>query len=315
MARPCLTASDDGLRHPAVRDLTFLLTAPAPWQCDAALPDGLLAGPDGRDRLAALDRAPALLEAWLAAHPTRRLGLYAEALLAFWFRMVPHVELVAANCVVRAGGTTRGEFDFLLRIDGTPWHVETCSKYYLQAGKGLDGLVGPGLNDAWRLKAAKLSRQLALSRDPAAAAVLPPDFRACRAGALIRGCLFFAGGPQRQPPLSADAPCGWIAPLGGRWPCRSADSRWLHLRRLRWLAPALADDDGVTDAATLAARLAQAQAPQMVAEMERLPGGGWQETARGFVLPAGWPDPGRLAMLAARVARCGDPAAQGAPPA
>lgn len=315
MARSCRTASDGGARHPAVRDLAFLLTAPAPWQCAAMLPAGLLTGPDACERLAALDRTPAPLDAWLAAHPTRRLGHYAEALLAFWFRIAPHVELVAANRVVRAGGMTRGEFDFLLRIDGVPWHVETCSKFYLQTGEGLDGLVGPGLNDAWRLKAGKLSRQLALSRDPAAAAVLPADFVHCRVGALIRGRLFFTGGPLRVPPLSDDAPSGWIAPLDGNWPCRSAESRWLHLPRLRWLAPALADDDGVTDAATLAGRLGAAQAPQMVAEMIRAPDGGWLEADRGFVVPADWPDPVRLAALQATVKRCGGPAAPRVPPA
>jgi hypothetical protein len=42
---------------------------------------------------------------------------------------------VAANLpVCDAGGRTVGEFDFLIRLDGEPLHVETASKFYLQLG-------------------------------------------------------------------------------------------------------------------------------------------------------------------------------------
>jgi hypothetical protein len=85
--------------------------------------------------LAALEQDPAPLHAWLAAQPSRRLGHYAERLLAFWFHLAPHIELVAANLpVCDAGGRTVGEFDFLIRLDGEPLHVETASKFYLQLG-------------------------------------------------------------------------------------------------------------------------------------------------------------------------------------
>ncbi|MBV8046405.1 MAG: DUF1853 family protein [Paludibacterium sp.] len=283
--------------HPAVRDLASLLTGAAAWRTAHDMPASLLLGRDGLTRLSALDADPSALEAWLARRPVTRLGHYAEQLLAFWFGNAPHIELAAHNVVLRDGSRTLGEFDFLLRIDGEPWHVETCSKFYLQADAGSTEMVGPSLRDALPLKVAKLSRQLALSRHPLAAAALPAGFAGCRAGALVRGCCFY-----RQPPrMGRDAPWrGWVAPLTAPWPCTDNDSRWLWLPRLRWLSPALAVASQVSDQASLRALLAEAQAPQMVAEM-RESGAGWREWRRGFVLPAGWPQAAPLAALRAKM--------------
>ncbi|WP_215781143.1 MULTISPECIES: DUF1853 family protein [unclassified Paludibacterium] len=283
-------------RQPAVRDLACLLTGRAPWLTPDDLPDALLLGADGMRRLAMLDNDPAPLRRWLAARPVRRLGHYAEQLLAFWFDHSPHIELVAHNLVLRDKGLTLGEFDFLLRIDGQPWHLETCSKFYLQCGKGASGLVGPSLRDAWLLKQDKLAQQLRLSRHALARQVLPPGFEAPRTGALVRGCFFYRQAPDEAAFAPATQWQGWMADCEQPWPCRDASSRWLWLPRMRWLSPALAASGEVGSAQALRVQMTQAEAPQMVAEMVAEEGG-WRELRRGFVLPSRWPDAGRLVQL------------------
>jgi hypothetical protein len=274
--------------HQAVRDLAFLLKAPAPWASSHNLPLGLLLGPEGEALLTRLDRAPQPLEAWLARNPVSRLGRYAERLLGFWFTQVAHIELCAANQVLQDGNRTVGEFDFLLRIDGAPWHIETASKFYLQLGTTLDTLVGPDLRDTWRLKAQKIERQLVLSRHPLAHLVIPEDFLDCRCAALLTGWFFYRGSPLVLPPLCAAQYTGWLANLHEPWPLSAPDSRWCCLPRLEWLSPALKSDTDVMRSETLLERLTGLESPQMVAEMQ--PGEqGWFEVARGFVLPSHWP--------------------------
>jgi hypothetical protein len=173
------------LRSQPVRDLAYLLTAPAPWHSDVEISRQRLLGPQGWPQLQALDAAPAPLLAWLAARPTRRLGLYAETLLAYWFSHVPHIELVAANLPVRDATHTVGEFDFLLRIDGEPYHLEAARKFYLQLDSAPHALVGPGLRDAWWLKYRKLASQLALAQHPAAR--LPDGFEQVAACSRLSG--------------------------------------------------------------------------------------------------------------------------------
>ena len=96
--------------QPALRDLAFLLTSPAPWDSGRNLSPAQLLGAQGESLLAALEQDPAPLTHWLAQQPCQRLGHYAERLLAFWFRLAPHIELVAANLPVRdAAGRTIGE--------------------------------------------------------------------------------------------------------------------------------------------------------------------------------------------------------------
>ena len=298
------------LRQPPVRDLAMLLYGPAPWETGVELDRALLAGQDGSARLARLDRQPAALLDWLAARRADRLGRYAEALLAFWFTHVPHIELVAANRAVRAGRDTIGEFDFLLRIVGEPFHVETSSKFYLLAGDDPADWVGANLHDAWLIKRAQLQRQLALAADPRARASLPPGFAACRSASLLRGWFFYPAS-ARIHPLHRQAARGWWRPLAADWPHGRSDSRWACLPRMNWLAPArLPWRDSRTEPELRAELLARAaDMPQLVAELVRGPDGDGRddgfEVARGFVMPAGWPDPHRLSLLRERVADAG----------
>jgi hypothetical protein len=154
------------------------------------------------------------------------------------------------------------------------------------------------------LKANKLERQLALSCHPLAPLVLPPDFIACRCGALVAGRIFYGATPFFPPPLAPDLLHGWIASLDSPWPRSVSGSRWLWLPRLRWLSDARAEADELQESADLQVRLRGAEAPQMVAEMV-FNAGAWCEVARGFLLPSGWPDTRRLNVLREMVANNG----------
>ncbi|POZ64020.1 DUF1853 family protein [Chromobacterium alticapitis] len=289
--------------HPAVRDLAFLLTSPSPWLCGADFPPERLLGLDGAARLAELDRSPAALEAWLAAAPATRLGKYAERLYAFWFRHAPHIELVAENLqVLNRERRVIGEFDFLLRLDGEPWHLETASKFYLQTGDTLEDLIGPGLNDAWRLKETKNATQLRLSRHPDALPYLPAGFERCRAASRLSGWFFYPADQTLPTLLSPGQLHGWHAPLQENWPRRCGDSRWAWLPRLSWLAPARLDESRVQNEPALREQLLAVPSPQLVAELRPGADGAWHEAARVFATPPGWPDPSRLAALRQRVA-------------
>jgi hypothetical protein len=285
-----------------VRDLAFLLLSPSPWQASANLAPQHLLGPHGWPLLAELDAEPSALLDWLAAHPVNRLGRYAELLLAFWFRRAPHCELVAHNLPVRTeDGRTVGEFDFLIRLDGAPWHIELASKYYLMLGHAAVTLIGASLRDGWLLKAAKLEAQLTLARHPAAAAVLPPGFNGAPSAARITGWLFLPDSADLSAPLEPSAPRGWFAPLAGVWPKRRTDTRWAWLPRLQWLAPARVDELCTYDEEALRRQLADIDRPQLVAEVSEVEPGQWQEVARGFVIPDSWPNPELLAALSERL--------------
>jgi hypothetical protein len=138
-AAPALYVSAmQGLRDAAVRDLAWLLLAPG--LLDARQFGALLAEPledsphPALHWLLALDRAPAALHAYLADHPSRRLGLYAEQLLLYHLEHHAGARLIAANRQVQAGGRTVGECDCLLETRaGRRLHWELAVKYYLQA--------------------------------------------------------------------------------------------------------------------------------------------------------------------------------------
>lgn len=283
-------------RQQSVRDLAFLLSAPSPWTSGFDINPARLLGAQGEQRLRELDARPQPLLDWLASHqPLRRLGRYAELLLAFWFQFAPHIQLVSANLAVRdAKSHTVGEFDFLLRLDGEPWHLEVASKFYLQQPQTDAEWVGPGLQDAWPLKAAKLAQQLVLSRHPAASALLPPGFVGCRAGLRLTGWRFTSGQPVSQP-------AGWVSSATGAWPCRHAGARWVLLPRLAWLSPARVSEEYTLAESDLRARLALTAGPQLVAALQPDGTGAWCEVTRGFVTPSDWPDAERLAALCQRI--------------
>lgn len=288
------------LRHPRVRALAWLLDAPD--LLDAADPywQGKVrqqapVTPAVAQWLFALDADPTPLDAAMGPRIYTRLGLYAEKLMAFYFR--EQGCLVAHGLQVRATrNDTVGEFDFLLDAgpDGVD-HIEFATKFYLlqrQDPDDLDALVGPNLADSLGAKMRKIvERQLVLGEHPAAQALL--ERPVARAQALVKGWLFY--------PVDA----GGIAPMRGIHPdhCRGfwcaldeldrlPDTGYVILPKLQWLAPYSSQSAAglLTRAAlhaALTAQFAASDGPVLVARVQESTGL-VTEVDRGFIVPATW---------------------------
>lgn len=292
------------LRDPHVRTLAWLLDSPDLLDPEAPQWRGRIAslGSDAASNASAwlqqLDRNPEPLHDCLAVHPLTRLGRYAEQLLTWYFRQ--QGTLVAQGLQVRDGGTTIGEFDFLLRDRETLVHWELATKVYLlqpDAASGIraDYFVGPNLADTLGAKMSKIiNRQLALSGHPASHSVLPGEIGAV--AALIKGWLFYPDSAQ-----VAIAAAGLAANhCRGFWSEARALSldphqRYLLLDRLQWLAPVAVNGDDAVPAdrmpRLLSERFALQETPVMIAKLkpDGEEEGRWIETERGFVVPDGWP--------------------------
>lgn len=294
---------------PALADLHWLLNAPS-LLAPAALPTGVA---DGSATLGGswwrqldLTAVAAELAGSTAAGPFR-LGRHAESLLRTGLAHLPGHALLASQLPVRDGGISLGEYDFLLQPpDAAPLlHIELAVKFYvaLPHAGGLH-YVGPGLRDALDLKLARLfGHQLRLAATPAGRDALPAPAAGVQPMAWLRGWMFYRDPADTPwPGLAADHLRGWWRRWGEAWPCSRPDGRWRALAKPDWLAPRQA---GAADLAALQAEAARhfAAAPQplMVAEYAP-PAEGGHELARGLVLPADWPQPGRLESLLDAVA-------------
>ncbi|MES2015002.1 MAG: DUF1853 family protein [Pseudomonadota bacterium] len=286
------------LAHPHVRALAWLLDAPD-------LLDPL--DPHWEGRIASLGVLPREIDAWLRrtdADPSRldaelgqriytRLGLYAEKLMAFYYR--EHGMLVAHGLQVRAArNDTVGEFDFLL--DAGPdavEHIEFATKFYLLEGEAasrFDTFVGPNLADSLGAKMRKIfDKQLALGQHPAAQAVLPRPVSIARA--LVKGWLFYPlGATHGMDGISGQHCRGFWCALAEVTALE--DDAFVVLPRLQWLAPYRSPStEGLLDRAQLQTRLgAQFEAvpmPVLVASVQ-VGEGGVVETSRGFIVPDNW---------------------------
>jgi len=291
------------LRDARVRALAWLLDAPDLLDRMDPHWDGRVAtlGAPSADTvawLAALDADPAPLDAALGNRVHTRLGLYAEALMAFYFA---HQGTLLAHGLQVCDGprATVGEFDFLLDDGaGGALHIEFATKFYLlrEGIGGHDGFVGPNLADTLGRKMRKVfEKQLALGTHPAAQGVLPRPVTSAQA--LVKGWLFYPAGTW--------ATLGGIAPVHcrGFWCALAqldtvAGEGYVVLPRLQWLAPFQGDADTTVLnraqlAEELAARFAHVQehapapAPVLVAVV-RTAAQGVVEVARGFVVPDDW---------------------------
>ncbi len=297
------------LTRPAVRALAWLLESPdlldpagQDWQGNVATLGPVDAATAAW--LAALEIDPAPLEAALGERPYSRLGLYAEKLMAFYFAQ--RGDLVAHGLQVRAArNDTVGEFDFLLADGAGLRHLEFATKFYLldsvEDTSDFDLLVGPNLADTLGRKMRKIfSQQLALSRHPAAQAVLERPVVAAQA--LVKGWLFYPPGPAPRLPGIGPHHCR------GHWHAVSnlaaaGGEQFVVMPRLQWLAPlqvpaqpgpdgAMAPTPPPLTLAALAALLHRKfdtdRAPVMVAAVRRE--GDWlMEQSRAFVVPDEWP--------------------------
>lgn len=289
------------LNNPHVRSLAWLLDAPDLLDPQASQWQGRIASIAAIDTpaeewLAALDRTPEHLHAWLDIQPFTRLGRYAEKLMAYYLQH--QGSLVAHGVQVRAGkNDTIGEFDFLLRRGDALVHWEFATKLYLLeasgSGRHADYFVGPNLADTLGAKVRKiLDRQLSLSQHPAAQLHLPEPV--ALAQALVKGWLFYHG----RTPLPVQPTGISLAHCRGFW-CAENEldlipgECFIVLPRLAWLAPAKIVEDGAMDRPALrnavAAHFREGRTPLLTAVLERQDGA-ILEVDRGFVVPDDWCD-------------------------
>jgi hypothetical protein len=300
------------LRNARVRALAWLLDAPGlldgtdpSWQGKVLRLGDVT--PDVERWLFALDHDPAALDAALGERAYTRLGLYAEKLMAFYFRA--QGSLVAHGLQVRATrNDTVGEFDFLLDAgpDGVE-HIELATKFYLlhrHDPANLDTLVGPNLADSLGAKMRKIvERQLILGEHPAAQALLARPV--VRARALVKGWLFYplegrAGAGTDIDDVATARPAirgidpghcrGFWCPIGELDQLPGAS--FAILPKLQWLAPYRTDDPDriLTRAALQVALSAQfniSDSPILVALLQP-EADHTIESARGFIVPPTW---------------------------
>jgi len=292
------------LRHPAVRDLAWvLLSAPllgdAP--CRQRHPLAGSAWADEPERLAAwlhaLDRDPAPLLAWLTRLASRRLGLYYEHLWQFALQQAPGIELLAANLAIREGGRTLGELDILLRDREGDHHLELAIKLYLgpQAGDGQDPAqwLGPGCHDRLGLKLAHLAgHQLPISAQPHSREALHGlGIEHAQAHLWLGGYLFYSWPGHAEPPAGAHP-----RHLRGRWLHRRdwplCAGRWQPLARHSWLAPARVEAGSCWAPGQFEhwlQGLDEVAPAQLLVRLEEDEDGAWQEVERVFLVADRWP--------------------------
>lgn len=148
------------------------------------------------------------IEAFMASHPSRRLGLTFEKLWLYFFTEHPDWQVLSHNRGIHQGGRTLGAADFLVRTPhGKVWHMETAVKFYLclpgRSGAHPEDWVGPSCRDRLDIKIRHLrQRQLRLFDDPVAKQWLsahdlpePEAQFAC-----VKGCLYrYRGEPAELP--------------------------------------------------------------------------------------------------------------------
>lgn len=278
------------LTNPHVRALAWLLDAPDLLDPQAPRWEGRIAtlgpvSPHVAGWLAALEHDPSPLLAALGDKHYSRLGLYAEKLMAFYFR--EQGRLHAHGLQVRADRTdTIGEFDFLLNEGGHLVHIEFATKFYLldanSTAADFNGLIGPNLADSLGAKMRKIfDKQLSLASHPAARALLP--LPVARAQALVKGWLFYPDGVMPMQGITRQHCHGfWMTQAQAQ---HLPEQYYAVMPRLHWLAP-LKTRDGIGKPQLLAA-LKDAAAPVMVAALQEK--GEWLvEQRRGFVVPDDW---------------------------
>lgn len=246
------------------------------------------------DFLLALDRDPSSLLNLIEKRPTRRLGFYFEILVEYWLLHTSGIELHAHNLPVKDALRTIGEFDFLFHTHGKTVHWETAIKFYLQAeaSSRQDAFVGPGGYDRLDLKVGRIfGHQLLLAGSAAHREVIDAT------QAYVKGMLFYPAG------LAAPIPEGVSAHhLQGWWmrhrldniPQFSANSHWVILPRLSWLAPArLPADTAVMTPGQISEKMEmhfqKLKVALLLAELQRDANGEWHEISRGFVVSSDWP--------------------------
>lgn len=296
------------------RDLAWLLSSPdllkqvqlqapdlAPDNAYAALQSFLQQQRSDLTELLSVAGQDTALAEFVRQRGARRLGLYAEQLLDYFFARQGN--LLAHGLQVRRAKTTLGEFDFLLRAGTIGLHMELACKYYLcvpaaERDLTLFDYLGPNLADSLGAKLRKIaSQQLQLSREPEAQTILQEfatqhGLNNWLAFSHIKGCLFYRYGqalPVLPDELAVDHARGLILELDELSEIQFDAAICLH--RLDWLAPRTWSASQIDTPAQVRQnlqRLWQIQATPQMLSLLAADGSQWREVTRAFVMPPGW---------------------------
>ena len=222
-----------------------------------------------------------------------RVGLYFEALVAYWLRHLPGWSLLATNHPVREEKRTLGAFDFIVQSTaGEVEHWEVAVKFYLLRGDAAQwrSWIGPNQRDRLDKKLNRMrDHQLRLSRRDVGLQALESlgVSGVNRHVAMVKGCFFTEwGAPSAAPEYArCEAEGRWVemtklVALGEAFP----SSRWVRRDKPYWLAPlrcpVFADDQGhLPD---------EVRRPEMWSRLEPRSDGEWHEVQRWFFVPEGW---------------------------
>lgn len=194
------------LKHQCTRDLYWLLASEYPLNPNNTefrlFPEVILNDiiAKHKDFIIELDQSPEDFENYLKVKPTRRLGIYAERLMAFFFESSPFINLLVHSFQIIREGETLGEIDFIIEWNSELFHLELAVKYYLGVGD-LDlfqNWIGPSGNDSLALKLDKvLTKQLPLAKSAELDAII--DDREMQSYFFMKGKFFCNVGLERQP--------------------------------------------------------------------------------------------------------------------
>lgn len=237
---------------------------------------------------------------YIAKRP-RRLGHYAEYLLAYWLQHIERLE-VLRQIQINVDKRSIGEFDLLFQTD-TAWQWwEMCVKFYCchQDGEELTQWIGPNARDNLGRKYQHLfEQQLLLDRSDGAQAWLQKHGIQQLAGsAFVKGYLF-SHLSHRKPRCHAA-----INPqLRLHWychqhechdiPCQRASSRFIIAPRSQWISPVMREprcDELLSHQQAVHSLKQRAlPGPRLLVELKPDSDGWWCEIERGFVMPDSWP--------------------------
>lgn len=231
------------LKHQCTRDLYWLLASDYPLNPEVSsfrlFPEDILFDiiEVHKDFLLELDEYPEQFNIFLSKNPTRRLGIYAERLLAYFFKKSPWINMLTHSFQLIREGETLGEIDYIIEWKGELYHIELAVKYYLGTNdlNQYKNWIGPSGHDSLALKLDKvISQQLALAKEEEIRALVKG--RAITSYFILKGKFFCNDSSENLP--------NWLNPKATRGnyyrindiKTLIASKKLFHLVRPNWLS-------------------------------------------------------------------------------
>lgn len=285
-------------RHPAVRHLAWLCSAPQLINSPVAFEPAHYLPDDYSERLRAWDRMPETAPALLREPPQRRLGFYFERLYEVMLTDLLGWEILLKNAQIQSNGHTLGELDFIVHntTDDRIEHHEIAIKYYLGfPNSGSEALwYGPNARDRLDLKSDRLiNHQSTRTRHPETRELLsshgikgPISARIFMPGYLFYPLAIAVKAPSTTPHNHLR---GWWAYADELE--ETDTSTWVQLHKPHWIGPCLQSATPLeTDARQTIININLDRIPRLFSELGRdCPSDNWLERRRIFVVPSSWP--------------------------